>query len=66
MGVGAETIVAIGDDINDVAMLVGATLSFAMGDAKDGVKKFAKRVTASQAECGVAEVIEALLRGELG
>ena len=65
MGVGAERVIAIGDDVNDLAMLRGAKLSFAMGDAKDFVKAEAKRVTGAQGECGVAQVIDLLLAGEL-
>lgn len=65
LGVGAEQVIVVGDDKNDVAMLQGAALSFAMGNAKDEIKKFAKRVTKSQQECGVAWVVEELLSGAL-
>jgi len=65
MGVGPDTILAIGDDINDVPMLRGAALSFAMGNAKDAVKKEAKQVTAAHDACGVALVVEDLLAGKL-
>jgi Cof subfamily protein (haloacid dehalogenase superfamily) len=65
LGVEPQRVVVIGDDINDLAMLQGARLSFAMGNATDAVKACAKRVTGSHAECGVAQVVEALLRGEL-
>jgi Cof subfamily protein (haloacid dehalogenase superfamily) len=65
LGAEAERVIAIGDDVNDLAMLRGARLSFAMGDAKPAVQAEAKRVTGSHADCGVAQVVEALLRGEL-
>ena len=65
MKIGPDRIITIGDDINDLAMLQGATLSFAVGDAKDEVKVHAKRVTAAQADCGLALVIDQLLAGEL-
>jgi len=65
MGVKTSEILAVGDDINDLAMLRGAALSFAMGNAVEAVKREAKRVTAAQSECGVAMVIEALLAGNL-
>ncbi len=55
--------VAIGDDVNDLAMLHGASLSFAMGTAPDAVKQAAKRVTAAQAQCGVAQAIREILDG---
>ncbi len=59
------SIIAIGDDINDPAMLEGAALSFAMGNASEQVKAHAKRVAPAQADCGVAHVIYALLEGRL-
>jgi hydroxymethylpyrimidine pyrophosphatase-like HAD family hydrolase len=49
-----EQVVAIGDDVNDVPMLRGAGLSFAMGNAPDAVKAAADRVTATNEENGVA------------
>jgi 5-amino-6-(5-phospho-D-ribitylamino)uracil phosphatase len=63
LGVPDDTVVAIGDDYNDVPMLKAARLSFAMGTACEGVRAHAKRVTAPQAECGVAQVVEGLLGG---
>ena len=60
----SDTVIAIGDDINDIDMLRGAALSFAMGDAKDDVKAAAKRITAAQADCGLAQMIDQLLAGE--
>ncbi|HVT81881.1 MAG TPA: HAD hydrolase family protein [Phycisphaerae bacterium] len=65
MGVRPDQVIAIGDDVNDLAMLRGARLSFAMGDAKAWIRAQAKRVTGSHKECGVAQVIELLLAGEL-
>jgi Cof subfamily protein (haloacid dehalogenase superfamily) len=64
LGVASERVIAIGDDVNDIAMLQGARLSFAMGNATDAVKACAKRVTGSHGECGVAQVVEALLAGQ--
>jgi hydroxymethylpyrimidine pyrophosphatase-like HAD family hydrolase len=61
----ADQVIAIGDDTNDVAMLEGARLSFAMGNARPEIQKLAKRVTGKQTECGVAAVIENLLAGRL-
>jgi len=65
MGLGSDQVITIGDDVNDLAMLRGARLSFAMGDAKNWIKAEAKRITGSHKECGVAQVIEMLLAGEL-
>ena len=58
-------IITIGDDINDLAMLQGAALSFAMGNAIPAVQAQAKRLAPTQADCGVAQVIDQLLAGQL-
>jgi Cof subfamily protein (haloacid dehalogenase superfamily) len=65
MHVDPSRIITIGDDINDLAMLQGASLSFAMGDANDHVKSQAKRTTAPHADCGLADVVDQLLAGQL-
>ena len=57
-------VVTIGDDINDIAMLENATLSFAVANAVPAIRARAKRVTAAQEQCGVARVIDGMLRGE--
>ena len=59
-----DQVVTIGDDTNDLPMLVGARLSFAMGDAKESIKTEANRVTGTHADCGVAQVVDLLLAGE--
>jgi Cof subfamily protein (haloacid dehalogenase superfamily) len=60
-----DQVITIGDEINDVEMLQGARLSFAMGNAAPHIQKHAKRITLPQTECGVAAVIDALLAGQL-
>ncbi|MGP1309624.1 MAG: HAD hydrolase family protein [Phycisphaerales bacterium] len=62
-GVPRERIAAIGDEINDVAMLEGAGLGIAMGNAIDRVKDVADRHVASHDDDGVAEAITQILRG---
>lgn len=62
-GIDPRRVVAIGDDSNDISMLQGAELSFAMGTAHPAVARHAKRMTASQAECGVAQVVDGILEG---
>lgn len=52
-----EQVMAIGDDANDIPMLRGAALSFAMGNAPDEVKTAADRVTAGNDEDGAAEAL---------
>jgi Cof subfamily protein (haloacid dehalogenase superfamily) len=60
-----DQIITIGDDINDIAMLENARLSFAMGSALPAIQGCAKRVTAGQKDCGVSQVIDQLLAAEL-
>ena len=49
---------AFGDGINDVDMLRWAGRGIAMGQASDDVKAVADRVTASNADHGVAVALE--------
>jgi hydroxymethylpyrimidine pyrophosphatase-like HAD family hydrolase len=58
-------IITIGDDLNDLPMLQNAALSFAMATAAPEVQAAAKNIAPAQPDCGVAQVIESLLRGDL-
>lgn len=57
-GIAPEEIIAIGDGHNDIGMLQFAGLGVAMGNAHAEVKAAADYVTLSNAEDGVAAVIE--------
>ena len=61
LGIAAEEVVAIGDNHNDIGMLRFAGLGVAMGNAHDEVKAEADYVTLSNAEDGVAAVIEDII-----
>jgi Cof subfamily protein (haloacid dehalogenase superfamily) len=61
LGIKAEEVVAFGDNHNDIGMLRFAGLGVAMGNAHDEVKAEADYVTLSNAEDGVAVVIEELI-----
>lgn len=63
-GIKRERIAAIGDEINDLAMIEGAGLGIAMGNAIDEVRGAAQRQTLHHAEDGVAYAIEKILCGE--
>lgn len=52
-----EEVVVIGDSINDISMLSMFPNSYAMGNASDEVKKYAKHVADSNANHGVAKVM---------
>lgn len=60
-GVPSESIVAVGDDENDMQMIQHAGLGIAMGNAPENVKTVADHVTGSNAEDGLARAIERFL-----
>jgi Cof subfamily protein (haloacid dehalogenase superfamily) len=60
-GVHREQIMAIGDNYNDLEMLEFAGLAVVMGNASEDLKRAGFRVTASNAESGVALALEPLL-----
>ena len=62
-GVSAEHTLAIGDGWNDVQMFLRVGHSVAMGNAPSGVKGYARWVTLSVDEGGVAEVLERVAAG---
>jgi Cof subfamily protein (haloacid dehalogenase superfamily) len=61
LGISAEEIAAFGDNHNDIGMLRFASLGVAMGHAHSEVKEAANYVTGSNAEDGVAAVIETMI-----
>lgn len=63
-GVETTRIAAIGNDINDIAMLERAALGVAMGNAIDEAKAVSHRHTLDNAADGVAHAIERILSGE--
>jgi hypothetical protein len=63
-GVPRERIAAIGDEINDLAMVEGAGLGVAMGNAIAEVKHAAAKETLGFSEDGVAHAIDRILAGE--
>lgn len=56
-----SAICAVGDDVNDVAMIQAAGLGVAMGNAQPEVKAVADCIAATHDEDGLAEVVEWLL-----
>lgn len=61
LGIAPEEVVAFGDNHNDIGMIRLAGLGVAMGNAHDEVKAVADHVTHSNAEDGVAAVIEEMV-----
>ena len=60
-GIAREQVMAIGDNFNDLEMLEFAGLAFVMGNASQELKQSGWRVTASNAESGVARALEDVL-----
>lgn len=60
-GAGFESLIAIGDDINDVEMLCHAWIGIAVDNALDEVKQVADWTTAAADDDGVAAAIDRLL-----
>lgn len=58
LGIDAEHVMAIGDQLNDLEMLEWAGLGVAMGNAVAGIQEVADVVTGSNEEAGVAQAIE--------
>ncbi len=57
LGISMENVMAVGDSLNDIAMITEAGLGIAMGNAQDIVKEAADDITASNRESGVAQSI---------
>jgi len=56
-----EEICAVGDDVNDLPMLIGSGLGIAMGNAVDELKAAADRIAPANDADGLAEVIRWIL-----
>ena len=61
LGLTARDVVAFGDNHNDLTMLEWAGRGIAMGNAEPEVQAVADEICATNAEFGVAEIIESLL-----
>lgn len=61
VGCTMNEVIAVGDSLNDLAMIEQAGVGVAMGNAQDVVKAAADAVTLSNEEDGVAEVIRRYL-----
>jgi hypothetical protein len=61
LGIDRRDVVAFGDEYNDHAMLAWAGRGVAMGNAADATRAVADEVTLTNADDGVAVVVERLL-----
>lgn len=60
-GITAAEICAVGDDVNDLPMIVGAGLGVAMGNGQPAVRQAADMVVASHDEGGLVELADLLV-----
>ena len=63
LGIVPEAICAVGDDVNDLPMIVGAGLGIAMGNAADAVRGAADHVVGRHDDDGLVDVANLLLAG---
>jgi len=64
LGLEREAVMAIGDAHNDLSMLEYAYHSVAMGNAAQEIQRACRYMTASNDECGVAMMIEQVLKAK--
>jgi hypothetical protein len=64
LGIRMEDAMAVGDSLNDLAMIRQAGIGVAMGNAQPAVKRAADAVVAGNEEDGVAEAIRRFVFGE--
>jgi 5-amino-6-(5-phospho-D-ribitylamino)uracil phosphatase len=57
LGISMESVMAVGDSLNDIAMITDAGLGIAMGNAQEAVKHAANDITGTNNENGVAQAI---------
>lgn len=62
LGIKPSEVVAVGDSLNDLAMIKWAGFGVAMGNAEEPIKAAADWITASNEEDGVAQVIQLILK----
>lgn len=65
IGITPDDVLSFGDNDNDVTMLKGTGLSYAVENATEAAKAAAKGITASNQKDGVAIILQRLLRDEL-
>ena len=63
LGIGAEAICAVGDDLNDLPMVQAAGLGIAMGNAREELQAVADLVVGTHDGSGIADVIDLVLAG---
>nr|NNM90619.1 HAD family phosphatase [Bacilli bacterium] len=56
-----DTLITIGDSLNDTSMLKLAGMGVAMGNAQDEVKAIANHITSNNTEDGVAKAIQTII-----
>ncbi|GEM_PF-113419 len=63
LGIHADEICAVGDDLNDLSMIRAAGLGIAMGNARDELLIAADRVVGTHDGTGITDVVDLVLAG---
>ncbi len=63
LGIGADAICAVGDDLNDLPMVKAAGLGIAMGNAREELLAAADLVVGTHDGSGIADVVDLVLAG---
>ncbi len=63
LGITADEICAVGDDLNDLPMIRAAGLGIAMGNAREELLHAADRVVGTHDGTGIADVVDLVLAG---
>lgn len=63
LGINADEICAVGDDLNDLPMIRAAGLGIAMGNARDELLLAADRVVGTHDGSGITDVVDLVLAG---
>lgn len=58
LGISMDNVMAVGDSLNDIAMITEAGLGIAMGNAQETVKEAADYITGTNQDSGVAQAIK--------
>lgn len=66
LGIGMEQTVTVGDSSNDLSMIRAAGLGVAMGNAQEEVKRAARRITGTNEEHGVAQILDYVMKCNAG
>ncbi|TYP56158.1 Cof-type HAD-IIB family hydrolase [Thermosediminibacter litoriperuensis] len=66
LGIDRQSVVAIGDNMNDLSMIAFAGLGVAVENAEEGIKRAAGLIVPANTEDGVAYLLKKIIDGDIG